>query len=123
MGKIFLKIYFTPVMYVPDGQRVMGIILRYVCWGTQGPPPPPGTPAAGQPTHLTPPPLPPSRPPKVFAHGWVSRFDKAAPLENGCAIFCMLSWGLFFIESDGVNRSMCTPTWVPLFVASTPNCC
>ena len=27
-----------------------------------------------------PPPPPPSRPPKVFAHGWVSRFQQAAPL-------------------------------------------
>ena len=28
-------------MYVQNDQRVMGIILRYVCWGTHCPPPPP----------------------------------------------------------------------------------
>ena len=26
----------------PNGQRVMGILLRYVCWGTDQSPPPPG---------------------------------------------------------------------------------
>ena len=31
MAKFFLKIFFTPFVY---DQRVMGIILRYVCWGT-----------------------------------------------------------------------------------------
>ena len=35
------KNFFTPVVYVPNDQRVMGIILRYVCWGTHRPPPPP----------------------------------------------------------------------------------
>ena len=44
------------------------------------PPPPPGTPAADQPTHLTPP--PPSRPPKVFAPGWGPGFEQAAPLDS-----------------------------------------
>ena len=34
MGKFFLKIFFTPFVYVHNDQRVMGIILRYVCWGT-----------------------------------------------------------------------------------------
>ena len=35
MGKFFLKIFFTPFVYVQNDQRVMGIILRwFVCWGT-----------------------------------------------------------------------------------------
>ena len=46
MGNLF-GIFFTPVVYIQNDQRVMGIILRYVCWGTQRPPPPPtGSPAA-----------------------------------------------------------------------------
>ena len=53
MGNFFLKIFFTPVVYVQNDQRVMGIILGYVCWGTHRPPP--GSPAADR---LTP--LPPS---------------------------------------------------------------
>ena len=63
MGKFFLKKIFTPVVYVPNDQRVMGIIWRYVRWGTHGPPPPPppGTPAADLPTHL-----PPLQTPKSF---------------------------------------------------------
>ena len=38
MGKFF-KRKFTPLVYVQNDQRIMGIILSYVCWGT---PPPPG---------------------------------------------------------------------------------
>ena len=34
MGKFFLKIFFTPFVYVQNDQRAMGIILRFVCWGT-----------------------------------------------------------------------------------------
>ena len=46
MGNFF-GIFFTPVVYIQNDQRVMGIILRYVCWGThRPPPPPPGSPAA-----------------------------------------------------------------------------
>ena len=43
MGKCFGK-KFPPVVYIQNDQRVMGIILRYVCWGTHRlpPPPPPG---------------------------------------------------------------------------------
>ena len=33
MGKFFPKI-FTPFVYAQNDQRIMGIILRYVCWGT-----------------------------------------------------------------------------------------
>ena len=33
-GKIFLKKNFTPLVYVQNDQHIMGIILRYVCWGT-----------------------------------------------------------------------------------------
>ena len=72
MGKFFLKPFFTPIVYVQNDQRALGIILRYICWGT--PPPPPGTPAADQPTHLA-----PSRLPKVFAPDWVSRVEQATP--------------------------------------------
>ena len=58
MGKFFLKKCFTRAVYVQNDQRVMGIILRYVCWGTHGTPPL-GTTAAERPTHL-PPSLPPT---------------------------------------------------------------
>ena len=76
MGTFFLKKSFT---------RVLGIILRYVCWGSHGPPPTPqGTRRLTGRSTSPPPPLPPppfpSRPPKGFAHGWVSRFEQAAPL-------------------------------------------
>ena len=55
----------NPVVYVSNDQRVMGIILRYVCWGTHGAPPPipPWTPAIDRPTYL--PPLPD---PQKFSH-------------------------------------------------------
>ena len=36
MGK-----FFTSLVHIQNDQRVMGIILRYVCWGTHRPPPPP----------------------------------------------------------------------------------
>ena len=38
MGNFFLKKIFTPHVYVPNDQHVMGIIVRYVCWGTHEPP-------------------------------------------------------------------------------------
>ena len=41
MGTFFLK-NFPLVVYIQNDKRVMGIILRYVCWDT---PPPPGSPA------------------------------------------------------------------------------
>ena len=41
MGKNFLKFFFTPLAHIQNDQCVMGIILRYVCWGTHRPPPPP----------------------------------------------------------------------------------
>ena len=41
MGKFFFEKVFIPVMYIQNDQRVMGIILRYVCCP---PPPPPGEP-------------------------------------------------------------------------------
>ena len=50
-----------------------------------------------------------------------------APLEyishwNGSAMLCTLSLdcSLSLMETDGVNRSMCTP-WVPFLLTSTPN--
>ena len=52
-NRIFLKKNFTPFVYIQNHPRVMGIILKYVCWGTHlppPPPPPPGTPAADCPT-------------------------------------------------------------------------
>ena len=79
MGKFFLKTFFIPVVYVQNDQRVMGIIFRYGRGMVKVPTDPPlGTPAADR---LSPPPLPPpSRPPKVFAPDWVSRFEPATPL-------------------------------------------
>ena len=53
MGKFFENI-FTPLVYIQNDQHVMGIILRYVCWGTHRPPPPLGSPAADDPTHRPP---------------------------------------------------------------------
>ena len=38
------QFFLTQLVYIQNDQRVMGIILRYVCWGT--PPPPPRSPAA-----------------------------------------------------------------------------
>ena len=60
------QISFTPVVCVQNDQRVMGIIMRYVCWGTP-PPPRPSWGAwqlTGQPTY-PPPPLPD---PQKFSH-------------------------------------------------------
>ena len=48
MGNFFLKKIFTPVVDVQNDQRVVVILLRFVCWGT--PPPPPRTVAADWPT-------------------------------------------------------------------------
>ena len=53
MGKFFEK-FFTPLVHIQNDQRVMGIILRYVCWGTHRPPPPPGSPAADHATRGAP---------------------------------------------------------------------
>ena len=39
---IFFEKIFTPLVHIQNDQCVMGIILRYVCWGTHRPPPPPG---------------------------------------------------------------------------------
>ena len=74
MGKFFLKNFFTQVVYVPNDQRVMGIILRYVCWGTHQPLP--GSPAPDQPTHLP----PPLQTPKSFRTQLGSRIRKGRPL-------------------------------------------
>ena len=52
MGKFFLKKIFTLHVHIQNDQRVMGIILRYVCWGTHRPPP--GGPAADRPTRRPP---------------------------------------------------------------------
>ena len=40
MGKFFCK-KFAPLVHIQNDQLVMGIILRYVCWGTHRTPPPP----------------------------------------------------------------------------------
>ena len=31
---MFSENFFAPFVYVQNDQRIMGIILRYVCWGT-----------------------------------------------------------------------------------------
>ena len=36
---IFFEKNFTPLVHIQNDQCVMGIILRYVCWGTHRPPP------------------------------------------------------------------------------------
>ena len=55
MGKFFLKNFFSSLVHIQNYQRVMGIILRYVCWGThRPPPPPPRSPAADRPTRRPP---------------------------------------------------------------------
>ena len=65
MGKFFER-FFTPVVYIQSDQCIMGIILRYVCWGTHRPPL--GSPAADRPTRQPPrfgsakPPPPPYNP-------------------------------------------------------------
>ena len=41
----FFGNFFAPLVHIQNEQRVMGIILRYVCWGTHRPPPPLGSPA------------------------------------------------------------------------------
>ena len=50
MGKFFLK-NFTSLVHIQNEQRVMRIILRYVCWGIHPPPLPPESLAADRPTH------------------------------------------------------------------------
>ena len=81
MGKLFLKILYTPAVYVQNDQRVMGIILRYVCLGIHRSPP---SPTVTQRLTSRPPspPDPPSTPPKVFAPGWGSIFEQATPLQR-----------------------------------------
>ena len=74
MGNFFEKI-FTPLVHIQNDQCVMGIILRYVCWGTHRPPPPWGGGAvADRPTRRPPRfgstkggwvPFPPLQPPKL----------------------------------------------------------
>ena len=68
MGNFCLKIFFYRTC-VQNDQRVMGIILRHVCWGIHLHPF--GTPAADRPIHLpAPPPPPPPRllDPQKFSH-------------------------------------------------------
>ena len=78
--------------------------------------PPPGTPAADRPTHLppSPPPPPPSGPPKVFAHGWVSIFEQAAPplgdvqfpLMRGIKEGCPISPALFVVVCEAFHQTL-----------------
>ena len=85
MGNFFLN-FFTQLVHIQNDQCVMGIILRYVCWGTHQPPP--GSPAAaprppepqglGQPRGVPPPPYSPQncRTPLGVTHWLV-----AAPVQ------------------------------------------
>ena len=43
MGNFF-RIFFTPPVYIQMISVSWGSFLRYVCWGTHQPPPPPGEP-------------------------------------------------------------------------------
>ena len=38
-GQNFFEKNFNLIVYIQNDQRVMGIILRYVCWGTHRPTP------------------------------------------------------------------------------------
>ena len=78
-GQIFSENFFTPVVYVPNDQRVMGIILRYVCWGTYQPLL--GSLVPDLPTHLSPP--PPSDPQK-FSHPVGVQNSKRPPPLTCC---------------------------------------
>ena len=52
MGNFFSRKIFTPLVYIQNDQRVMGIIL--VCMLGYPPPPPPGSLAADRPTRRPP---------------------------------------------------------------------
>ena len=47
MGNFF-ELFLTPLVHIQNDQCVMGVILRYLSWGTHRPPP--GGPAADRPT-------------------------------------------------------------------------
>ena len=80
----FLKICFTPLVYVQNDQCVMGIILRHLCWGTHYPPPPPQGPAAADGrTHLPPPPLDPPPGPQKFSDTVGCQYSNRPP-PSGC---------------------------------------
>ena len=81
MGKFFLKKNFTPVVYIQNDQRVMGIILRYVCWGTYRPPP--GSPAADRPTR---------RPPRFGSTKGGGGGPPPCNPENGCTPLGFTHW-------------------------------
>ena len=94
---------FTPHVYVQNNQRVMGIILRYSCWGTHRcPPPTPGTPAADRPTRLPLPEfVPAERPRGEGGMGFqVTPHRKAIFIPPGPCHFAMSS-AAEFCESKG----------------------
>ena len=74
MGTFFLKTFFTPLVYVQNNQRVMGIVLRFGCWSTHRPAPhtPRGDPGGSPPDPPAPwvwvheAPYPPLQPVKWF---------------------------------------------------------
>ena len=83
MGKCFLKKCFTPIVYIQNDQRIMGIFWRYVCWGTHRPPPPPGNSAADRPT---------CRPPRFGStRGGGGGFPPYSP-QNGCTPLGVTHW-------------------------------
>ena len=105
ISKFFLKNNFSPVVYVQNDQRVMGIILRYLCWFTHRPPWGARR-LTGRPTYppSAPPPLP-SRPPKVFAPGWGLEFEQAAPLAYPPPSLLMSTFEMTNVHNPTLNHA------------------
>ena len=83
MGKKFFGKIFTPIVYIQNDQRVMGIVLRYVCWGTHRPPA--WSPAAHRPTR---------RPPRFGSTKGGGRGPPPPPYspQNGCTPLGVTHW-------------------------------
>ena len=110
MGNFFFK-NFTPLVQIQNDQCVMGISVRYVCWGTHRPPPPPGSP-------------PPSTAPKIVAQpseshiGWrwppchrLTRIMQLPPKHRRRATYSFLRGGTPF--SPPASRVQQLPLWRP----------
>ena len=130
MDKFFFKKVFLPVVYIQNDQRVMAIILRYVCWGTHRPPPPLGEPDAPTPKvwvnqggrEPPPPPTPKQlhtprghtlaggsprgRKPTSFIRSWYSFDNPKHRLENLCNLgtWPMRAWLLAAALTAGTKE-------------------
>ena len=125
MGKFCFEKVCDP--YIQNDQRVMGIILRYVCWGTHRPPPPPrgarqltvrpanlqglGQPRGGG--------FPPLQPPKGLHAPGVTHWLAAAPVvdTHECIAGCILL-GYTPVCCRHARHipitPLCTPCYIPL---------